>query len=73
VDRTNQGLHCSVQSMSVVPSELWVGAVQRWISGRLWLLDTNVEPISVKVEPETSLSTLKEEAIRLGLARGEVW
>lgn len=36
---TNQSLHCSVQSMSVVSSELRVGAVEGWISGSLGLLD----------------------------------
>jgi hypothetical protein len=36
---TYQGLRCSVQSMSVVSSELWVGTLERWISRGLWLLD----------------------------------
>ena len=39
-DRTNQCLHCSVQRMPVVPPELGVGALERWVSVRLGLLDT---------------------------------
>jgi len=35
-----QCLHCSVQSMFVIPSKLRVCAFERWISGSLWLLDT---------------------------------
>lgn len=27
-----QSLHCTVESMSVVSSELWIGTLQRWIS-----------------------------------------
>lgn len=29
-----------MKSMSVVSSELWIGTLERWISGGLWLLDT---------------------------------
>lgn len=38
--RTNQSLHCAVESMSVVSSELGVGTLEGWVSGGLWLLDT---------------------------------
>lgn len=33
-------LHCTLQSMSVVSSELRIGTLERWISHGLWLLDT---------------------------------
>ena len=39
-----QGLHGSVQSVSVVSSELWIGTLERWISHGLWLLDTVCGP-----------------------------
>jgi hypothetical protein len=48
--KTYQRLHCTVESMSVVSSELWVGAVQRWISRGLWLLDT-AQSIRVSLLP----------------------
>ena len=35
-----QSAHGSVQSMPVVPSELGVGALERWVTVRLRLLDT---------------------------------
>jgi hypothetical protein len=37
---THKSLHGAVQSMSVVPSELGIGAVERGVSVGLGLLDT---------------------------------
>ena len=37
---TYQRLRGSVESMSVVSAELWIGTLEGWISGGLWLLDT---------------------------------
>jgi len=35
-----QGLHCSVESVSVVSAELGIGTLEGWVSRGLWLLDT---------------------------------
>lgn len=38
---TYESLHSAVKRMSVVSPELGVGSLERWVSVRLWLLDTN--------------------------------
>ena len=40
-----------MKSMSVVSSELWVGTLEGWISGGLWLLDTVSRPMSARALP----------------------
>lgn len=43
--KSYQSLHCAMQSMSMVSSELGVGSLQRRVSGSLRLLDT-VRPLA---------------------------
>ena len=46
---THECLHGAVKSMSVVPSELGVGALERRVSVSLGLLDTTRNPLALSI------------------------
>lgn len=46
---TYQSLCCSVKRMSVVSSEFGVNTLQRWVFVRLWLLDTVMRSVLLRL------------------------